>query len=118
MDSLYELELGFSHLPAHDCLPTTMDGLFRNLLIDVTVNSHRAEFCVDKLYPPEGRGLRLGLLELRAFEMPPHVRMGLIGMLLIRALVSIFWKRPFEGGLIRWGTALHDPFYAAAFCQA
>ena len=107
-DALYELEVAFANLSSNDCTAIMIDGLFRNLLVDITGNSHRAEFCIDKLYPPEGLGLRLGLLELRAFEMAPHIRMGLIAMLLIRASVSVFWKRPFEGGLVRWGTALHD----------
>jgi len=117
MDALYELEIAFRNLPARDCPPFVIDGLFRNLLVDTTGNSHRAEFCVDKLYPPEGLGLQLGLLELRAFEMAPHVQMNLLQMLLIRALVSMFWRTPFEGSLVRWGTALHDRFMLPEFIR-
>src|SRR5258708_9598826 len=91
MDALYELEVAFCQLPSNDCPPYIVDGLFRNLLVDVTGNSHRAEFCIDKLYPPEGLGLRLGFLELRAFEMAPHVRMGLVAMSLNRPLARRFF---------------------------
>jgi uncharacterized protein (DUF2126 family) len=117
LDTLYELEVAFGQLPTGDCPPFVVDGLFRNLLADITGNTHRAEFCVDKLFPPQGSGSQFGLLELRAFEMPPHVRMNLLQMLLVRGLVSKFWKTPFESGLIRWGTTLHDRFMLPAFIR-
>ncbi len=118
-DSLAELEIAFAQIKAKQPVPPWItDRLFRNILADVTGNTHRTEFCIDKMYTPDSASGRRGLVEFRALEMPPHARMSAAQMLLMRSALAAFWEHPYERTLVHWGTRVHDDFMLPYYAEA
>jgi uncharacterized protein (DUF2126 family) len=119
-EALYELEIAFAEIArlsqgSGTAKPWVTDRALRHLLTDITGNTHRAEFCIDKLYSPDSARGRLGLLELRGFEMPPHYQMAMVQSLLVRSLVAWFWEEPLRAPLIRHGENLHGRYLLPHF---
>ncbi len=87
-----------------------LDRLFRNLLTDSAGNMHLAEISIDKLWNYDSPTGLQGLIELRAFETMPDVRLQSLTALFVRAIVAMLVDRPLAGPMVRHGASLHDRY--------
>jgi uncharacterized protein (DUF2126 family) len=116
-EALYELEIacaGAESLGTPQNL-ALFDLLFRDLLMDRSGNTHRAEISVDKLWNPFAPNGRLGLVEFRAFETHPAPAVQSVTALFVRAILARLAADPFNAPFVRWAGELHDRFFLPAF---
>lgn len=117
--NLYELALALQHLHPDALIPPELlDRLLKNLLVDLSGNTHRTEICIDKLFSPHSPQGTLGVVEFRGFTMPPTMQMRLVQLLLVRSLVAWLWQAPYLKPLKHWGTQLHDRFFLPQYIIA
>lgn len=116
-EALYELEIacaGAEQVGTPQNLPL-FDLLFRDLLMDRSGNTHRAEISVDKLWNPFAGNGRLGLVEFRAFETHPASTAMSVTALFVRAILARLAADPFKEPFVRWAGELHDRFFLPTF---
>lgn len=116
-EALYELEIACAGAEQFGT-PYNLalfDLMFRDLLMDRSGNTHRAEISVDKLWNPFAGNGRLGLVEFRAFETHPEAAALSLTGLFLRAILARLAADPFRAPFVRWAGELHDRFFLPSF---
>lgn len=116
-ESFSELSVALQHLSYTSMAqPEHIWGSLSPFLVDTSGNAHRSELNIEKLWNPylPGRGC-LGLVECRAFRMPPDAEHAASIAALLRAISAMLIQEDTVPELANWGRELHDrfalPFY-------